>query len=250
MSSERSLRCDPAGSRRSRPPRPSPSLHRRTPAKPKSSMPIDILHKSLSEPLLTIEGPDIGDDDRSLESDGGWIHRSRTCSYVFPYQPFLSASLMNQYEGHPKDAKVVVTVTVEGSPGPIRTMVKTGSSVEDTIKLVIEKYGEEGRSPRLDKNAASFFDLHLSYFSLESLDRSNTIGNVGSRNFYLRKSIHKSIGDKLDAASNSFTSEIVCVEESLPQTSLPVIFLPVYITRRITRSVRKVGNLWKIFGCI
>lgn len=47
-------------------------------------------------------------------------------------------------------------------------MVKLGSSVEETIKLVIDKYGEEGRTPRLDKNAMSIFELHNSYFSLQS----------------------------------------------------------------------------------
>lgn len=71
-------------------------------------------------------------------------------------------------QGYNKEAKVVVNVTVEGSPGPVRTMVKLGSSVEETIKLVINKYCEEGRTPRLDKNAMSTFELHHSYFSLQS----------------------------------------------------------------------------------
>lgn len=63
---------------------------------------------------------------------------------------------------------MVVNVTVEGSPGPVRAMVSLGSSVEETIKLVVDKYGQEGRSPRLDLGAASTFELHHSYFSLES----------------------------------------------------------------------------------
>lgn len=71
-------------------------------------------------------------------------------------------------QGYRKDAKVVVNVTVEGSPGPIRTMVKLGSNVEETIKLVVSKYNEEGRTPYLNKDAASTSELHHSYFSLES----------------------------------------------------------------------------------
>lgn len=63
---------------------------------------------------------------------------------------------------------MVVNVTVEGSPGPVRAMVCLGASVEETIKLVVDKYGQEGRSPRLDPDAASTFELHHSYFSLES----------------------------------------------------------------------------------
>lgn len=63
---------------------------------------------------------------------------------------------------------MVVNVTVEGSPGPVRTMVKLGSSVDDTIKLVVDKYREEGRSPNIDPNMASSFQLHHSHFSLQS----------------------------------------------------------------------------------
>jgi len=74
--------------------------------------------------------------------------------------------IIKRYE---KEAKVVVNVTVEGSPGPVRTMVKLGSSVEDTIKRVVDKYTEEGRSPQIDPNMASSFQLHHSYFSLQSM---------------------------------------------------------------------------------
>lgn len=69
---------------------------------------------------------------------------------------------------YPEDSKVVICVTVEGSPGPIRTMVKLSSNVEQAIKLVIDEYAKEGRSPPLDKDVASQYELHLSYFSLES----------------------------------------------------------------------------------
>lgn len=71
-----------------------------------------------------------------------------------------------QESSYNRDAKVVVTVTVEGSPGPIRAMVKLGSSVEETIKHVLNRYGKEGRTPKLDNNTSSF-ELHCSYFSLE-----------------------------------------------------------------------------------
>lgn len=74
---------------------------------------------------------------------------------------------MLQMQGYNKEAKVVVDVSVEGSPGPIRTMVKLGSSVEDTIKLVVDKYSEEGRTPKIDRNAASSFQLYDSHFSLQ-----------------------------------------------------------------------------------
>jgi hypothetical protein len=71
-------------------------------------------------------------------------------------------------QGYKKDSKVVVNVTVEGSPGPVRTLVKLGATVEETIKVVVHKYGEEGRTPKLDRDAPASFELHHSYFSLKS----------------------------------------------------------------------------------
>lgn len=61
----------------------------------------------------------------------------------------------------------MINVTVEGSPGPIRTMVKLGSNVEEITKLVVNKYNEEGRTPLMDKDAFSTYELHHSYFSLQ-----------------------------------------------------------------------------------
>lgn len=71
---------------------------------------------------------------------------------------------------------MVVSVTVEGSTGPVRTMVKLGSTVEDTISHVVNKYREEGRSPKIDSNVPSSFQLYLSYFSLQ--------GNLNNFRFY------------------------------------------------------------------
>lgn len=69
-------------------------------------------------------------------------------------------------QGYNKDAKVVINVSVEASTGPIRAMVKLGCSVEEIIKLVVKRYRDEGRTPKLDKDEA--FELHPSYFSLQS----------------------------------------------------------------------------------
>nr|GEV01667.1 RNA-directed DNA polymerase, eukaryota [Tanacetum cinerariifolium] len=77
-----------------------------------------------------------------------------------------------------KDAKVVVKVMVERSVGPIRAFVKLGSSVNDTIKLVMSKYNAEGRTPWLDHDATTSFELHRSYFSLQKAS------------FYMRKSVN------------------------------------------------------------
>ncbi|EXC17851.1 hypothetical protein L484_023207 [Morus notabilis] len=150
-----------------------------------------------------------------------------------------------QILGYKRDAKVVVNVTVEGSPGPLRTMVKLGSSVEDAIKQVVDKYNEEGRTPKLDKDAASSLELHHSYFSLQSLDKAEIIGDVGSRSFYLRKSSSRNSGNS--GASTSFTSEIVPERATSPPP--PVFLLPSFLALKIQKIVRRSRKLWKILVC-
>ena len=90
-------------------------------------------------------------------------------------------------QGYKKDAKVVVNVTVEGSPGPIRTMVPLGSSVGDTIRLVIDEYRKEGRSPILHKDALAAFELHHSHFCLQS---KSQIGGILEPIFNFLKEKH------------------------------------------------------------
>ncbi|KAK2989164.1 hypothetical protein RJ640_027238, partial [Escallonia rubra] len=150
--------------------------------------------------------------------------------------------------GYSKDAKVVVNVTVEGSPGPIRTMVKLGSSVEETIRLVMNKYSEEGRSPGLEKSVASTFELHQSYFSLKSLNKSDMIGDVGSRSFYLRKSNSACGSNRAEIAAASVISDNVLIRETTPST--PFLFFAAFISRKISKIIRRTRRLWKILGCM
>ncbi|XP_059443463.1 uncharacterized protein At4g22758 [Corylus avellana] len=256
---ERSLRrrAPATGSRRSRPPNPSPSPRRRSPPPRRSakqaSKPIKILKRSSSEPMFL--GSSVGvsnsisDDDLSLRSEGGGVgvlFRPQTCTDVFASSPSLLGFSPSSQEGYKKDAKVVVNVTVEGSPGPVRTMVKLGASVEDTIKLVVDRYSEEGRTPKLGKDVAPSFELHHSYFSLQSLDKSELIGDVGSRNFYLRKS-----GSSRSSGGGSpYASEIVPARDSSPPPIPPPAFLlPAFIARKISKIVRRTRRLWKLIIC-
>ncbi|KAH6818121.1 hypothetical protein C2S51_001724 [Perilla frutescens var. frutescens] len=136
-----------------------------------------------------------------------------------------------------KDAKVVVNVTVEGSPGPVRTMVKLGSDVEETIKLVIKKYNDEGRTPHLHQDGAAQFELHHSYFSLQSLKKSDLIGEVGCRSFYLRRQ-SSSCGENR-AGDVSASSNLRSIPTALP-------FFPSFVGI----IIRVTQKIWKIFGCI
>jgi hypothetical protein len=67
-----------------------------------------------------------------------------------------------------QEAKVVVSATVEGSPGPVKAMVRLGSSIREAIAAVVERYDREGRSPQLDPASADSFQLHHSHFCLNS----------------------------------------------------------------------------------
>ncbi|XP_048531021.1 uncharacterized protein At4g22758 [Triticum urartu] len=121
------------------------------------------------------------------------LDRPHTCYDVLaPDSPFYgsaasSALLLPDRRTPWEEAKVVVNVTVEGSPGPVRAMVSLGSSIRDAIAAVVERYHREGRSPRLDPASADSFQLHHSHFSLQSLNKNDKIGEVGGRNFYLHK---------------------------------------------------------------
>lgn len=193
-----------------------------------------------------------------------------------------SASAM---QGYKKDAKVVINVTVEGSPGPVRVMVKLGSSVEETIKLVVAKYGEEGRTPKLERDSASSFELHHSYFSLQcmpnfftychflipvqlsfilkliefvseafcfllcsGLDREEIIGDIGSRSFYLRKSnsSHGNNGGESAGCSQEITKETRDVGLAIP----PGFLLSSFIARKMGKIVRRTRKLWNFIVCL
>lgn len=74
----------------------------------------------------------------------------------------------------------MINVSVEGSPGPIRILVKLSCSVEETIKMVVDKYRKEGRTPKLDKDLA--FELHQSHFSIQCKLMQNFDGLKWLRN--------------------------------------------------------------------
>ncbi|XP_055821372.1 uncharacterized protein At4g22758-like [Solanum dulcamara] len=232
--------------------KPSPSSYRRytpVPVNRRSSKQHRATNKALkrckSEPcVLKIGFVDFEDDDRrdatapSLEI----LFRPQTCSDIFVSPDYLiSGSPPIFQKGYKKDSKVVVNVTVEGSPGAVRTMVKLGSSVDETIRLVIDKYSEEGRTPCLDKNRAdSSFQLYHSYFSLQSLSNTDVIGDVGSRSFYLRKS--NSNGSKQEIT----TDEIAPVKGN----SQSLIVLDGFFGRKINKIIRRTCKLWKFLGCM
>ncbi|KAE8661794.1 Detected protein of unknown function [Hibiscus syriacus] len=260
--SEKCLRRRLPRCRRPRLPHPSSSPRLQTPpphrrSLKKSSKCGKILKRSASEPCLWssfTEDQQTRSGFLGSETEEGPLFRPQTCTDVFASSPSLSAlcspssSLRLGFEFgthvYNKDAKVVINVSVEGSPGPVRTMVKLGSSVDDTIKLVVNKYVEEGRTPKLD--SSSGLELHHSYFSLQSLDKSMSIGDAGSRSFYLRKN---SSGHSSNGAS--FVSEINPPRpNSPPAVPHPAYLVPGFVARKLSKIVRRTRRLWKFLVCL
>ncbi|CAH2078225.1 unnamed protein product [Thlaspi arvense] len=167
----------------------------------------------------------------------------RIRSEVFSSSPSLlsltsptSPSPMNQEANKREATKVVINVAVEGSPGPVRTMVKLSCNVEETIKLVVEKYCKEGRTPKLDQH--SVFELHQSHFSIQCLEKGEIIGEIGSRNFYLRKRVHE--------AEVSFAG-ITPVRTTLISSSN---LIGSCIAQIIGKLLRRTRKLWNILVCM
>ncbi|XP_008798523.1 uncharacterized protein At4g22758 [Phoenix dactylifera] len=255
------------GGRRGRPPfaSPNPTAHRRTPTplrRVKPRKPVKVLTRSASEPILWTARlhPETTDGDASSRGMGDRSHseigqpvclpRPYTCSDVFSSSPFLqSPSPSSQHPS--EEMKVVVSVTVEGSPGPVRAMVRLGASVEEAISVVVDKYGREGRSPKLDLEAAACFQLHHSHFSLQSLNKSDKIGEVGSRSFYLRKSSSNNSFSFGREGSDMTTggSETGLLNGSSAAVPPDHFFLS-FIVKWLNKIGRRTRKLWRMVACV
>ncbi|KAM1040548.1 hypothetical protein ACFX13_030527 [Malus domestica] len=88
-------------------------------------------------------------------------------------------------ELRPKLTKLLLNVTIQGSVGAVQVVMSPESKVGDLVAAAVRQYGKEGRRPILPSVEPSFFDLHYSQFSLESLDREKKLMELGSRNFFL-----------------------------------------------------------------
>ncbi|KAJ4956013.1 hypothetical protein NE237_012796 [Protea cynaroides] len=237
--SERSFRRKaPAKHQKNGLPKPNPCPLRRSTTMKRSepqSKPIKSFYRCHSESIIHTVSLELS-EIQIPKTDALQFHQ-QTCSDIYS-----------------KDAKVVVTVTVEGSPGPVRTMVKLEWSVEEIIKVVVDKYREERRNPLLNLDSASSFHLHHSCFSLHNLDKKKTIGEIGSRSFYLRKSSNCSNEISFNSVGRSQTawsSSSSCFSSTAnPEiASPPIIFFPEFIAREFQKIIRTLFKLWKFLDC-
>ncbi|KAA0042842.1 uncharacterized protein E6C27_scaffold44G003530 [Cucumis melo var. makuwa] len=226
----------------------SQSPHRRTPSTNRAPSKPSNFNRCSSEPNLWTTAITSAAADRTFSSEKEGeevvIFRPHTFSEAFGSSPLLIPSTDQLLEGYKKDAKVVINVTVEGSPGPVRAMVKLGSNVDDTIKLVVAKYVEEGRTPKLEPiTSPSSFELHHSYFSLQSLDRKDIIGELGSRSFYLRKTYG---GESSTASTREIIKETMDVALPIP----PGFLLSSFIARKMSKIIRRTKKLCNFIVCL
>uniref|UniRef100_A0A1D1XT59 Uncharacterized protein At4g22758 n=1 Tax=Anthurium amnicola TaxID=1678845 RepID=A0A1D1XT59_9ARAE len=83
--------------------------------------------------------------------------------------------------------RILVTVSVLGSAGPIRFVASEGELVAAIIGTALRSYAREGRLPVLGSDHSGFllFCAHSNY--MDALDPSEPIGANGGRNFVLCK---------------------------------------------------------------
>ncbi|CAL9043717.1 uncharacterized protein At4g22758-like isoform X2 [Musa acuminata AAA Group] len=240
-------------------PRNPPSALRRGAAtplrRPKFRKPVKVVPRSFSEPVLRTVPFCAEEIKQSLGGDFGigrsafLLPRFRTCFEAPSPLPRLDSRL-----SFDEGAKVVVSVTVEGSPGPVRAMVRTGASVEEAIAAVVDKYSREGRTPFLGREAAASFQLHHSHFSLQSLSKSDKISEVGGRNFYLRTSSRSSsfhfAGEASDLTSQSSSIELANGSSSVVVPSHSFVSFVMKKMQKIGRRTRKLWNLVAGIACL
>ncbi|KFK31957.1 hypothetical protein AALP_AA6G181800 [Arabis alpina] len=204
-----------------------------------------IINRSFSEPNLHRSIASDDDDRRTptidlpaAEEPEQIVYLSKIRQEVFASAPSLSgfsspsssssSSPINHQVYKREAAKVMISVSVEGSPGPVRTLVKQSCNVEETIKMVVEKYGKERRTPKLDKDLV--FELHQSHFSIQCLEKTEVIGEIGSRSFYMRK---------------REPENRISVIRSFPSANL----IESFIAQKIGRIVRRSRKIWNILIC-
>lgn len=82
--------------------------------------------------------------------------------------------------------RFLISVSVLGSAGPIRFVVRDGEPVSSVIDTALRSYAREGRRPVLGSDLNDFL-LYCANAGSDILGLDQTVGSAGSRNFVLCK---------------------------------------------------------------
>lgn len=104
----------------------------------------------------------------------------------------------------PKGNRILISITVLGSAGPIRFVVQEEDLVAAVIDMALKSYAREGRLPILGSDLKSFL-LYCTNVGSDALSPWDSIGSHGVRNFMLCKKPQK-LGD--DGKSIPASAEI------------------------------------------
>jgi hypothetical protein len=85
-----------------------------------------------------------------------------------------------------KGNRLLISITVLGSAGPIRFVVNEEELVATVIDTALKSYAREGRLPVLGSDLTAFY-LYCPSAGTEALSPWETIGSLGVRNFMLCK---------------------------------------------------------------
>ncbi|KAJ7549521.1 hypothetical protein O6H91_07G057300 [Diphasiastrum complanatum] len=97
--------------------------------------------------------------------------------------PFTQLLSKNQAKAV-ESSRMLVTVNVSGSTGPLRFLVDVKDPVSRVIELALRAYAREGRLPHLGFNC-SLVELLSTNSNFEALDPAQPVGSLGTRHFLL-----------------------------------------------------------------
>lgn len=89
-------------------------------------------------------------------------------------------------KGRGGGSRLLISITVLGSAGPIRFVVNEGELVGAVIETTLKSYAREGRLPVLGSDLDNFV-LYCPIAGNDALNPLESIGSFGVRNFMLCK---------------------------------------------------------------
>ncbi|XP_060187169.1 uncharacterized protein At4g22758-like [Lycium barbarum] len=98
-----------------------------------------------------------------------------------------------------KGKRLLISITVLGSAGPIRFVVNEEQLVGDVIHTALKSYAREGRLPLLGSDFTNFV-LYCPTATTQALSPWETIGSLGVRNFVLFKKASQAVDDGKQSA--------------------------------------------------